>query len=93
MRWAIRARVHVSWSAVDEIAQAASFHVPILLFQGLADPLVPPASSREFAARVPGGQATVAGFANAGHIQSWNVDPSRYERLLAAFLTRVVPRG
>jgi pimeloyl-ACP methyl ester carboxylesterase len=90
VRWAIGARIDVSWGALDEIAQASSFHVPILLFQGLADPLVPPADSRAFAARVPQGQATFEGFAGAGHIQSWNVDPARYERTLAAFLARVV---
>jgi pimeloyl-ACP methyl ester carboxylesterase len=88
VEWWIAARIDVSWSALDEIRQARSFHIPILLFQGAADPLVPPAESRAFAADVPGGLVTYVQVPDAGHIQSWNVDPSSYDRHLRAFLSR-----
>ena len=91
VEWTIGQRIDVNWSALDEIRQAGSFDVPILLFQGLEDPLVPPADSRTFARRVPGGRATFVGVAGAGHIQSWNADPAGYSRTLAAFLARLRP--
>jgi hypothetical protein len=89
VEWTIGQRIHVDWSALDEIRQAGSFHVPILLFQGLDDPLVPPVDTRTFAARVPGNRATFVGVAGAGHIESWNADPERYSRALAAFLAPI----
>jgi len=82
-------RIDVDWAALDELDQAGTFHVPILILQGLDDPLVPPADGRAFAAAVPDGLATFVGFPRAGHIQSWNADPARYDRTLAAFLRRV----
>jgi pimeloyl-ACP methyl ester carboxylesterase len=91
VEWTIGQRIDVDWSALDEIRQAGSFDVPILLFQGLDDPLVPPADSRTFARRVPGRRATFVGAAGAGHIESWNADPPRYSRTLAAFLARLRP--
>jgi uncharacterized protein len=91
VEWTIGQRIDVNWSALDEIRQAGSFHVPVLLFQGLDDPLVPPADTRRFAQRVPGGRATFVGVPGAGHIESWNADPARYSRTLAAFLARLRP--
>lgn len=89
VEWTIGRRIDVDWDALDEIDQAATFRVPILLFQGLADPLVPPTDSRRFVAGVPDGLATFVGVPGAGHIQSWNVAPERYEQTLASFLRRV----
>lgn len=91
VEWWIVARVDVSWSALDEIRQARSVHLPILLSQGASDPLVPPADSRAFAAGVPGRRVTYVQVPGAGHIQSWNVDPANYDRQLGAFLQRWSP--
>jgi pimeloyl-ACP methyl ester carboxylesterase len=91
VEWTIGQRIDVDWNALDEIRQAGSFHLPILLFQGLDDPLVPPADTRAFAAHVPGGRATFVGVPGAGHIQSWNADPARYSRTLATFLAPLRP--
>lgn len=82
----------VSWRGdidlgmLDELTQTETFeNLPILLFQGLADPLVPHAESEQFAAALP--KATYVPVPEAGHIQSWNVDPAAYEAHLADFLT------
>lgn len=83
-RWLIGWRVGVSWSALNEEAQASSFTVPILLFQGLADPLVPPSDSATFCSRAA--DCRYVAVPGAGHIQSWNVNPVDYDRRLAQFL-------
>lgn len=90
--WWIIVRIGVSWSALNEIGQARSFRIPILLFQGASDPLVPPADSRAFAAAVPDHRVTYIQVPHAGHIQSWNVDPLSYDRRLSAFLQRYATR-
>jgi hypothetical protein len=89
VRTTIGLRIGFDWSAMDEIAHAADFQLPILLFQGLDDQLVPPADSAEFARRLPGLVEYVP-VPHAGHIESWNVDPAAYDRRLTAFLGRVV---
>lgn len=90
VRLMIGARIPVDWSALDEIAHAHSFHVPILLFQGEDDPLIPPGDSRAFARGAPG-PVTYVPVPDAGHIESWNVSPVAYEDHLLAFLTPFAP--
>jgi fermentation-respiration switch protein FrsA (DUF1100 family) len=84
-KWMIGARIDVSWSALDEIAQARSFHLPILIFQGEDDPLVPPSETHAFAlaARGPVSYIPVPG---AAHIASWNANPTAYDTHLRQFL-------
>jgi hypothetical protein len=91
VEWAIGLRIHVDWEALDEISQAAFFRVPILLFQGLDDPLVPAAGSQAFADGVPDDRVTYVPVPGAGHIESWNVDPASYDRALEEFLARFAP--
>ncbi len=91
LRATISLRVGADWSALDEISQAHRFHVPILLFQGTADPLVPPADSQRFASALPR-LVTYVPVAQAGHIESWNVDPTGYAADLRRFLTPLVTR-
>ncbi|GAA3862097.1 alpha/beta fold hydrolase [Leifsonia kafniensis] len=86
----------VSWRGdidlgmLNELTQTETFeNLPILLFQGLADPLVPPAESQQFAEALP--LATYVPVPDAGHIQSWNVDPASYEAHLATFLASLAP--
>lgn len=75
---------------LDELEHTAAFDgLPILLFQGLADPLVPPAESEQFAGSLP--SARYVPVADAGHIQSWNVNPEAYERQLADFVSQFSP--
>jgi hypothetical protein len=83
-RWLVGWRVGVNWSDLNEDDQAASFKLPILLFQGLADGLVPPDDSSSFCAGAA--DCRYVPVPGAGHIQSWNVDPVGYDRKLARFL-------
>jgi pimeloyl-ACP methyl ester carboxylesterase len=85
VEWAIGARIDADWSSLDALRHTADFHLPILLFHGTDDKLVPISISDAFARalpvwvkyyRVPG----------AEHVESWNVDPALYDRRLAAFL-------
>jgi hypothetical protein len=85
VKWIVNARVGVDWGALDEIAQAHYFHLPILLFQGEDDGLVPPSESKAFATAAPG-PVTYVPVPGAGHIQSWNANPASYEQHLRAFL-------
>jgi pimeloyl-ACP methyl ester carboxylesterase len=88
VRWAISLRIGMDWNGMDEVARAHQFHLPILLFQGMADPLVPPSDSKSFAVQLPR-FVTYVPVPHAGHIESWNVDPSSYNAHLRAFLSRV----
>jgi alpha-beta hydrolase superfamily lysophospholipase len=81
-------RIDFDWDAMNEIAHARDFTTPILLFQGLADPLVPPADSAAFAHDARPGLVKEQTAPQAGHIESWNVNPARYDAALQAFLGR-----
>ena len=82
----IKARIGIDWAGMDEIAHASDFRVPILLFQGLDDDLVPAADSEAFARRLPG-LVTLVRVPGAGHVECWNVDPEAYEERLRAFVS------
>ncbi|MGH7912324.1 MAG: alpha/beta hydrolase [Candidatus Dormibacteraceae bacterium] len=81
----IQFRIGINWGEMNEIQHAGAFHLPILLFQGSADPLVPPADSAAFARAAPGPVHLIQ-VPGAAHIQSWNVDSSAYDAALRAFL-------
>lgn len=89
--WAVSLRIDFDWSAFDQIARAGEFDMPILLFHGREDTTVPISSSDEFARALPR-LVTYYRVPRAGHVESWNVGPSRYERRVRAFLTRVLHR-
>jgi pimeloyl-ACP methyl ester carboxylesterase len=85
VKLAVSLRGEIDLAQLDEVDQTETFEgLPILLFQGLADPLVPPAESRQFAESLP--QAVFVPVEDAGHIQSWNVDPTGYATHLSTFL-------
>jgi uncharacterized protein len=94
--WAVSLRIGFDWSAFDQVARAREFHMPILLFHGTEDSTVPISSSDAFARALPE-RVTYHRVARAGHVESWNVGPARYERRVRAFLAsavrRVRPRG
>jgi pimeloyl-ACP methyl ester carboxylesterase len=83
-------RDDVDWRALDLLRSAGDIDIPILVFQGDRDGVIPPATSRNLAARFPG-LVTLVRVPGADHGESWNVDRTRYVRALDAFLERVVP--
>jgi uncharacterized protein len=85
LEWTIGARIHADWDRLDTFEHTADFHLPILLFHGTDDELVPLSLSEEFAAVLPR-WVTFYAVPGAGHTQSWNVNPPLYERRLEAFL-------
>jgi uncharacterized protein len=86
---AVSARIDLDWSAFDQIARRRDFRMPILLFHGTDDETVPIYSSDAFARALPE-RVTYHRVAGAGHVESWNVGPARYERRVRAFLSRVL---
>ncbi|GAB3127486.1 alpha/beta fold hydrolase [Glaciibacter psychrotolerans] len=85
LKQAVSWRGDIDLNMLNQLDQTETFaDLPILLFQGLADPLVPPTESQQFAAALP--LASYVPVPHAGHIQSWNVDPQRYETHLGEFL-------
>jgi alpha-beta hydrolase superfamily lysophospholipase len=82
---AIGARIEVDWDAVDATRHPESFQLPILIFHGIDDDLVPISISEEFAAELSD-HVTLHRVPRADHTQSWNVNPRLYDRRLARFL-------
>jgi len=90
VRLVVQWRGDLSLTPLDELDQTAAFErLPVLLFQGLADPLVPHADSAAFAASLP--KARYVPVPGAGHIQSWNVDPEGYSAHLSEFIRPFAP--
>lgn len=88
VEWAIGARIDADWESLDAIDHPEDFQLPILLFHGEEDEVVPISTSDEFAAELPH-RVTYFRVPEAGHTEAWNVDPRLYERRLGAFLRRV----
>jgi hypothetical protein len=80
-------RIGIDFSAFDQIRRAHEFHVPILLFHGTADTTVPIGPSRAFASALPRLVTFVQ--TGAGHVESWNVGPRRYDAAVRSFLVSV----
>jgi uncharacterized protein len=85
LEWAIGARIDADWDSLDAHQHLDDFQLPILLFHGEDDEVVPLADSEEFADELPR-WVTFYTAPKAGHCESWNVDPRLYERRLGAFL-------
>jgi fermentation-respiration switch protein FrsA (DUF1100 family) len=85
----IGARIDADWNGLDALKHPGDFHLPILLFHGTEDKLVPIASSDQFAKELPG-WVTYYRVPHAGHTEAWNVDPELYEQRLTTFLSRVI---
>jgi len=86
VEWAIGARIDVDWDSLDAVKHPDAFQLPILLFHGGEDELVPISISEEFAAELPR-WVTFHRYPRADHCEAWNVDPPLYERQLTSFLT------
>ncbi len=89
VQWAIEARIDVDWDSLDAARHPEAFRLPILLFHGADDALVPIESSQEFARALPR-RVSLLRRPEAGHTQAWNVDPRLYERRLQLFLDKVL---
>lgn len=85
---AIAARIEVDWNAVDAAKHPESFQLPILIFHGIDDDLIPISVSEEFATELPD-HVTLYRVPEADHTLSWNVAPNLYERRLARFLRQL----
>jgi alpha-beta hydrolase superfamily lysophospholipase len=85
--WMVGARIDADWDSLDALQHTDDFHLPILLFHGTEDTVVPISDSDAFAAELPR-WVTYHRAPRAAHTQSWNVDPKLYERRVTAFLTR-----
>jgi uncharacterized protein len=81
-------RAGISFAALDQVACADEFDVPILLFHGTADAAVPIATSQTLTAARPELVRFVP-VSGAGHVGSWNVDPDGYSQVVGEFLGMV----
>lgn len=88
VEWAIGARIDADWKSLDAIGHPEDFQLPVLLFHGTEDDVVPISTSDDFAADLPD-QVTYFRVPETGHTEEWNTDPRRYERRLAVFLRRM----
>ena len=84
-KWIASWRWGVRWSQLNYLANAKKINTPILLFQGLRDQTVPPSSSNILAKELPNlvQYVTTPG---AGHLESWNLNPQRYDFALQSFV-------
>lgn len=92
VEWAIGARIDADWDSLDALRHPEDFQLPILLFHGTDDKVVPISTSDDFAAELPD-WVTYYRVPRAGHTESWNVAPALYQRRLQRFLTRAHARN
>jgi alpha-beta hydrolase superfamily lysophospholipase len=89
LEWAIGARIDADWDSLDALQHSDDdLRLPILLFHGDDDEVVPISTSEDLAAELPR-WVTFHSAPEAGHCEAWNVDPRLYERRFTQFLTRV----
>jgi pimeloyl-ACP methyl ester carboxylesterase len=81
----IEKRIDFDYNKYDQLAHVGSFRTPIRLFHGTADETVPITTSDEFAQKLPR-LVRYTRVHNAGHVESWNVDPVAYDKQILAFL-------
>jgi pimeloyl-ACP methyl ester carboxylesterase len=85
VEWAIDVRIDPDWDSLDALQHSEDFRLPILLFHGTDDEVVPIETSDDFAHALPE-WVRYYRVPRAGHTESWNVDPVLYERRLGEFL-------
>jgi alpha-beta hydrolase superfamily lysophospholipase len=88
VEWMIDLRIDPDWESLNALDHPGDFHLPILLFHGTDDEVVPISSSDAFAKALPD-WVTYYRVPDAGHVESWNVDPPLYEQRVTAFLNRI----
>jgi uncharacterized protein len=88
-KWIASWRYGVDWRSLDYLQGAAKLQAPILLFHGTADTRVPVATSDELARLAH--DVTYVRLSGADHLDSWNLEPARYDQAVQAFVERVLP--
>jgi hypothetical protein len=88
VEWAVGARIDADWHDLDALAHPDALRLPILLFHGTEDQVVPIATSEDLARELPR-WVSFHPAPGADHTEAWNVDPKLYERRLGAFLRRI----
>jgi pimeloyl-ACP methyl ester carboxylesterase len=88
VEWVVAARIDVSWDHLDALRHSADLELPILLFHGTEDDVVPISTSEELARELPR-YVEFHRVPHAAHVGSWNVDPRAYERRVRLFLERL----
>jgi alpha-beta hydrolase superfamily lysophospholipase len=92
VEWMVGARIHADWNSLDALRHTADLRLPILLFHGTEDELVPISTSNALARALPQ-WVTYYRVPHAGHVESWNVDPRLYDQRLDAFLAHIGVTG
>jgi pimeloyl-ACP methyl ester carboxylesterase len=85
-------RFGVDWSATSYLDNTTWLKVPALVTHGGDDTKVPISISSRLKDLKPS-LVRFAEFADAGHLESWNIDRARYTSLLESFLAPVAPCG
>lgn len=88
LEWTIDARIDPDWNSLDALQHADAFQLPVLLFHGIDDSVVPIDDSDKFAEEL-GNWVTYYRVPEADHTQEWNVNPSLYEQRLSRFLLQI----
>jgi uncharacterized protein len=82
-------RYDLDWAAMDPLKDVDRLKAPILVFHGDDDDRAPIKTSEQLAAQ----RSDIVTFyivPTAGHVRSWNVDPSLYEQRVRDFLINEV---
>ena len=88
-KWIAARRFGIDWSSLAMIGTAERTRVPMLLFHGDADDVVPIETSRRLAA-VDRQTVRLVVVPGAGHVESWNAEPLRYRAEVRAFVSRLL---
>ena len=81
-------RFGVDWDKLDYVSRADELVLPILLFHGDEDRLVPIESSEAFAEARPDNVKYIT-FDGSAHVGGWNRDRPRYETAVSNFLNEL----
>jgi pimeloyl-ACP methyl ester carboxylesterase len=84
-KWIASLRYDLDFDRLDYLDRVDEITVPILLFHGVEDDLVPVAVSDELAEKLPG-LVDYHRVESAEHLQAWNLDRNLYDRVLEEFL-------
>ncbi len=84
-KWIAGWRYDLDWGRLDYLDRADEIEVPVMLFHGVEDDIVPVETSDALADEL-GDQVIYHRVASAKHLESWNIDPAMYEKLLGEFL-------
>ena len=81
-------RFDIDWAATGYLNDTSWLQVPTLVIHGDDDPSVPISTSIELQ-KMSSSLVALEQFPQAGHLESWNIDRSRYTLLIKSFLDRI----